>query len=135
MAAPLIRHFTENATIDALTGLVVWSLLWVMFIVVLIIMAMGVACHAWFDSMSVDGLNKAMKLTFEKARWWKSTIHICLILGVYIYVEWTGPAILYTITAVGMYIGMMMIKTGINKAFIAQGIDVDLPPSPAGEKA
>lgn len=123
ISAPLVRHFTENSTIDALTGLAVWSLLWVIFAIVVLVVLIGGACHTWSDEMKVDGLDKMTK-PFAKMKWWKSAINASLVLAAYIYVEWTGPAILYTINTVGLYGGMALLKSGMIKVMEANGIEI-----------
>lgn len=127
ISAPLIRLYTENSTIDALTGLAVWSILWVIFLIALVVVAIGAACHVWSEDMKVDGLDKMTK-PFAKMKWWKSAINASLVLSVYIYIEWTGPAILYTISTVALYGGLAMLKTGINKVMEAHGIEIPVDP-------
>jgi len=130
LAAPLIRHFTENATIDGLTGLAVWSVLWVMFIIAVVAVGIGAACHIWSGDMKIDGLDKVTKTTFENMKWWKSLINASLVLSVYIYVDWSGPAILYTLSAIGMYAGISMIRSGMAKVVEAQTpVDSDEKPA------
>jgi len=123
LLAPIVRYFTENATIDALTGLVVWSILWLFFGIALLVLIAGVAFYSWFEEMKTDGFEKLAK-PFQKLKWWKTFIHTTLVLGAYIYIEWTGPAILYTISLTVMWCGLAFLKSGMMRAMKAKGIEI-----------
>jgi len=124
VTAPLARHFSENGTIDALTGLAVWSILWIIFAIVVILFLIGAVCHFMPDEITkVEGVEKMTK-PFKKMRWWKSAINMSIVLSVYIYVDWAGPAILYTITSVGLLCGVALLKSGIMKVLEAHGIEL-----------
>lgn len=128
--APLIRHFSDNSTVDALMSLIVWGALWVVFPIVMIILLVAIAAHFFPKDMKVDGIEK-MAEPLKKLKWWKSLITMSLILGVFIYVDWSGPAILYVINTAGMWAAITMIMSAINKIYEAQGIE---PSEPEDEK-
>ncbi len=112
--APVLRQLTENSTIHALSGLVVWSLLWFIFVTSLFILLSGVVFIFWLDDLKIDKVENAMEI-FQKVQWWKMFIHVTPVLGTYVYVEWTGPAILYTIVITMTFSGIMCFKAGLEK--------------------
>lgn len=135
LLAPIIRHFTENTTIDALTGLVVWSLMGLLAACGFLILIAGFVFNTWHSEIKQDGFEKLAK-PFRKLKWWKTAIHATLILGAYIYIEWTGPAILYTISLTILWCGLMLLKSGLSKAMEAAGIELpaDLEEAPVDLK-
>jgi len=123
LLVPLVRHFSENSTIDALAGLIVWSSLWVVFAIMLIVLLVGSCCHFIPNEMKVEGMEKMTK-PFAKLKWWKSLLTMIPILGVFIYVDWSGPAVLYTINVIGMWTCIHIMKSGIIKVCEAHGVEL-----------
>jgi hypothetical protein len=127
IAAPLIRHFSENSTIDALAGVAVWGTMWLIFVCACIVALIGVACHVASDSITInDGFEK-LHGQFRKLKWWKSAITVSLVLGTMIYVDWPGPAVLYTINMALMWGGFYAVFSGVEKVCEANGIELPEP--------
>ncbi len=122
---PLIRHFTENSTVIALTELVVWSAVIILTAISTIFFAMSCVFYTQFDEMKINGIDNIEKIVkpFKSLRWWKSGINVAIVLGVLIYVQWTGPAILYVIGSVAMITGIQIFRAMILKVAKENGYD------------
>ncbi len=125
LIAPLLRHFSENSVIDALTGLAVWGILWVIFVIMAIFLLVCIASQFFPESVKVEGLEGAQKMLkpFAKLKWWKSLISYSAVIGVFIYVDWSGPAVLYTINSAGMWAAIVLMRKTILKVCEKLGIE------------
>lgn len=124
---PLLRELSTNGTVDALIGLVVWALMLFLLLAGFVVFFVGAFTVNSPEDMKVDNIEK-MTEPFKKMKWWKSAIHISIILGVYIYVDWTGPAVTYTIAMILMLTGVAMLRNGLNKIMELNGIVATVDP-------
>ena len=126
LVAPLLRHFSENSVIDSLAGLAVWGILWVIFVIMAIFLLVCIAAQFFPESVKVDGLEGAEKMMkpFAKLKWWKSLLSYSAVIGILVYVDWSGPAVLYTINSAGMWAAVVLMRKTILKVCEDQGIEL-----------
>lgn len=121
---PLARHFSENSTIDAVSSLIIWGLMWFVFVMALLVAVIGVVCHLVPDSLTYKQSLETVHEGFAKLRWWKTLMVYSAVMGVFVYVDWSGPAVLYTLNTILMWGGYLMIRAGVKKMMKEQGIEI-----------
>jgi len=126
MLAPLIQHFTSNATVDALTSFAVWSVMVILLAVGVFLFGVALIFYGIADDLKGKDIESAQTIMepFKKMKWWKTAIFISCVLSVYIYVEWPGPAVTYTAAMVLMLSSISMFKTSVIKIAKANGIAI-----------
>lgn len=113
LSLPIIQHYSTNNTIDTLISIVVWSIMLLLLLIGVIVAFMGLAFWFMKDEMEVDKMEATLK-PLAKMRWWKTAITLTVTLGVYAYVDWTGPAVTYVFAIAGLWIGASTIRAAIN---------------------
>lgn len=115
LALPFIREFSTNGTVDALIGIVVWTLMIFLGLMGIVVLGMGVIFWANSDNMTISELEKAHK-PLAKFKWWKSLLTGSAVLAAYAYVEWTGPAVVYFLALAAIVSGATILRSTINNA-------------------
>lgn len=115
LALPFIREFSTNGTVDALIGIVVWSIMVCLGLMGIIVLGMGVIFWANSDNMTIPELEKAHK-PLAKFKWWKSLLTGSTVIAAYAYVDWTGPAVVYFLALAAIVGGATILRSTINNA-------------------
>lgn len=113
---PFLRDYTDNSTLDTLIGLVVYSYFWITLVAGCAVLWFGLASQAEpckiRSHLSIHKVAIPLKWTFFL--WIKLIVTSSVILGTFIYVNWTGPAVLYIISQAAWLTGASMIRKSIN---------------------
>jgi len=115
---PFLRDYTDNSTLDTLIGLVVYIYLWTILVAGCVVLVFGLESQAEpcriRSKITQSNGRTFIKLKWTFFHWIKLIVTSSVILGTFIYVDWTGPAVLYIISQALWLTGASMIRKSIN---------------------
>ncbi len=116
---PFIRDLSTNGTLNTLIAVTIWILMGLTLLLTIAFFCMAIGIYASPHSkLYKDNFDK----DFNKLALWKTAISSTIILSVYIYTDWTGPAIVYMISMVLGVLSVALIRS-VRKEAIADRED------------